>query len=128
MFDKFVDNLMERCPELSDNELLDMISYLFFLTPTNSINYTDIWSCLDDICEWRNNSWSIDRILLTMDYWYQLHLLRLSDYSYTAVRYLSRKPQLLTYTQLIQTLFYMNILRKAYNIIEFEFEILVSIL
>lgn len=122
-FDKLVDGLMDRCQDLTDSELSDLLSCVREYPLPETIqghNFHDIWSALDDICLSRHENWTLDELLLFSDHWYLLGLCKYSDFIKATITRLQRRVNTLTAAQLVQTLFLINTHRKPWDMFEFE--------
>lgn len=122
-FNNLVDGLMDKCQDLSDQELSEILLCIKNYPAPDSMtshNFHDIWSALDDMCCKRIVSWQKEKVLLFTDHWYLLGLLKYCDYAILAIKRLSRKAERLTPSELVQTLFYVNVCRKQWSMFEFE--------
>lgn len=122
-FDKLVDGLMDKCRDLTDDELSELL-YCISQYPKcdspSSHNIHDIWSALDDMCCQRVLDWSVPKMLLFADHWYKFGLAKYGDYMFLAIKRLCRRINNLSPTELTQTLFYINVRRKYYSMFDFE--------
>lgn len=114
-FDAFVDCFTEKCFDLTDDQLVEALRILKHMPETDDINirnFNELWRCLDDACVHRIQSWDISRILLVCDHWYMLGLARICKFNWEANKKIGRKIRKLPKHQLVQTIFYCNLLRK----------------
>lgn len=122
-FDKLVDGLMDKCRNLTDDELSELL-YCISQYPKckspSSHNIHDIWSALDDMCCERVKDWSIPKMLLFADHWYKLGFAKYADYMVQAIKRLCRRIDNLSPTEFTQTLFYINVRRKHFSMFDFE--------
>lgn len=123
-FDSFINAFTEKCFEFNDNQLSEALQCLIRLPecPSSSTrNFVECWNSLDDNCVERLKNWQTDHILYVCDLWYQLKLAKLNTYNWHAIRKLGRKLQQLSPQQLVQSMFYCNLLREPMvEIFDFE--------
>ncbi|KAK8386176.1 hypothetical protein O3P69_010711 [Scylla paramamosain] len=107
--------LVRNLRQLSDNQLLQVLSALSLWPPTNATttpNFVALWNALDQACTERINRWDMTRMFLVADHWYALRLSRISMYNIQMTKLLGRKVSTMGPTQLVQYLFYANLSRK----------------
>ncbi|CAG9770167.1 unnamed protein product [Ceutorhynchus assimilis] len=123
-FDSLVDGLMDHCPKLTDNELLELLNCMAQYPMCQSLtehNFHDMWSCLDDICCWKMQEWDIEKRFQIADAWYKLKLGKLIDYIFLLLDRHVKKAEVLSKDQLVRIFFYFNICRKRPVDFEYEF-------
>lgn len=116
IFDDFIDSLTDNIQYLSDDEIKSIFYLLKKIPETESLrtrNFIEIWAALDDECHKRMKDWSFDKMLSFMSLMYMLNLTRSSDFSHKCLQKLASKAKQLTTHQLVQTLFFVGILRKS---------------
>lgn len=123
-FDAFVDAFCGHCFRLSDDQLLAALNALAHIPQTPSLNtrnFLELWSVLDDACVERILGWTVPQILLACDHWYLLHLGKVNQFNWHAAKKLGRKVRKLPAHQLVQTMFYTNLLRNpTCDMMDFE--------
>lgn len=123
-FDRFVDHFTHVCFDLDDNSLIEALRILAHVPETaglNTRNFVELWSVLDDACVERILSWDTDTILLVCDHWYLLNLGKVNKFNWQATKKLGRKLRKLETHQLVQAMFYCNLLRSpTVEMIDFE--------
>ncbi|XP_063930429.1 FAST kinase domain-containing protein 5, mitochondrial [Zophobas morio] len=125
-FDKLVDGLMDHCEKLTDDELLRLLLTLLEYPPcdaSNSRNFHDVWSCLDDICCWKMSNWDLQKLYTFADVWFRWNLGRLSDFVFEVLDRATFKPHRLSKNMLVYTFFYFNVNRRKSVPFEFEHEL-----
>ncbi|VVC42712.1 Hypothetical protein CINCED_3A008452 [Cinara cedri] len=118
LVDATLDTLREQLvavlPTMTDDQLIAVFK-LISLWNTKDVNdpkYKKLWSLFDEQCIERHQNWSVDKLLLVMDHWYIMNLLRFSEFVMVGVSKLASKPFRLTPKQLVQMMFYANASRK----------------
>lgn len=123
-FDSFVNAFTEKCFEFDDNQLSEALQCMIQLPecPSSTTrNFVECWNSLDDNCVERLKDWQTDHILYVCDLWYQLRLAKMNTYNWHAIKKLGRKLQRLSPSQLVQSMFYCNLLREPMvEIFDFE--------
>lgn len=100
MFDGLRNGLIAVLPTVTDDQLMSILG----LIPLWNVKYAKepvffkLWSEFDKQCIERYKKWSINKLLLFMDYWYTMKLSRLSNFVWLGVRKLARKPSRLVYS------------------------------
>jgi hypothetical protein len=128
-FDGLVKVLVEKCSQLNDDELIGILACLRKWFPTEkatSRNYFELWNAVDRQCLLRMKKWDRNKLLFVADHWYLLHLGRLSEFMWHCTARLSRRPEKLTASQLVQCMFYINICRKFpthISVYDFEYSL-----
>lgn len=126
-FDRLIEGILRQCRELSDDQIQQILLSLQQFPETESINshnFGDLWSALDDMCIERYKNWDYDQILTYGHLWYKLRLGKVSEFMQLGMDRIIRKPAKLNANQLVQTLFYMNVIRKPFeNMFEIEHQI-----
>ncbi|XP_026765134.3 uncharacterized protein LOC113523378 [Galleria mellonella] len=115
MFDTFIDHLTDNIKLATDKQLMSLFYALCKWPETESIrtrNYIEIWAALDDECLHRMKEWKIDQLLSFISLFYMLNVTKVSDFSLKSLRKLASKSKQLTASQLVQTLFFVGIVRK----------------
>ncbi|VVC42713.1 RAP domain [Cinara cedri] len=114
VFDELRNRLVTILPDMTDQQLMDMLQLIARWNVKNPYDpiYRKFWSLFDKQCIARYKNWSLNKLLLYMDHWYAMGLIKLSDFVWLSVRKLARKPSRLTPNQLIQMIFYANYARK----------------
>lgn len=129
MFDGLVKALVEKCLQLSDDELIGILACLRKWCPrekASSRNFAELWNAVDKQCSLRMEKWDRNKLLFVADHWYLLHLGRISEFMWHCTVRLSRKPERLTASQLVQCMFYINIRRKFpphISVYDFEYSL-----
>lgn len=116
IFDSFIDHLTDNIKHATDEELKDLFHALNKFPEPPSIrlrNYIEVWVALDDECYKRCINWSHDELLSYASLFYMLSVIKHSDYSLKSLNKLASKAKQLTPGQLVQTLFYVGIIRKS---------------
>lgn len=107
--------LVNSLKQLSDNQLLSVLSALSLWPPTSASttpNFVALWNALDKACTERITQWDMTRMFLVADHWYTLRLSRISMYNVRMTKILGRKVSSMGPTQLVQYMFYANLSRK----------------
>ncbi|XP_063823431.1 uncharacterized protein LOC135073251 [Ostrinia nubilalis] len=118
IFDSFIDSLTDNIGLATDEELKLLFHYLLKWPETESIrtrNYIEVWAALDDECLNRLNRWSFDQMLGFVSMFYMLNVTKYSDYCLKCIQKLAYKAKHLTPNQLVETLFFVGIMRKSPN-------------
>lgn len=129
IFDGLVKTLVEKCSQLSDDELIGILACLrkwCTAEKASSRNYTELWKAVDKQCSLRMEKWDRNKLLFVADHWYLLYLGRLSEFMWHCTVRLSRRPEKLTASQLVQCMFYINIRRKFpshISVYDFEYSL-----
>jgi hypothetical protein len=114
-FDGVVKALVQKCSQLNDNDLIGLLACLRQWPAAEkpySQNYVELWNVIDKECLLRMGKWDRNKLLFVADHWYLLNLGKKSEFMWHCTVRLSRKPDKLTSSQLVQCMFYINILRK----------------
>lgn len=115
-FDSFIDTLTDSLSQASDEELRLVFHYLLKWPETESIrtrNFIEVWVALDDECLNRMKRWSFDHMLSFVALFYMLNVTRVSDFSLKCLQKMASKAKQLTPNQLVQTMFFVGIMRKS---------------
>lgn len=115
-FDRIVDLIVNQCESFTDQELLDTLRILTIFPPAPGVgsrNFLELWSALDDECMNRLDNWSTEMRLLACDHWFKLHMAKVSKFPMQATKRLGRNLKRLSPSELVQTLFYVNMQRKV---------------
>ncbi|XP_047545545.1 uncharacterized protein LOC125077613 [Vanessa atalanta] len=115
-FDNYIDALTDRIQVATDEELKSIFYALKKWPETESIrtrNYIEVWAALDDECFNRLKNWSFDEMLSFMSLFYMLNVTKLSSFASRCLLKFTSKAKQLTKTQLVQTLFFIGIMRKS---------------
>lgn len=122
-FDDFVKQMVKIIPQLSDEDIIRVLSDLarFPSTPNaHSKNFYNLWSELDVVCDNRIKLWKFPELLRVAQLWYTLGLCRTGKYTWNAIRKISRRFHKLTGKQLVETMFYLNLCRKSLQMFDIE--------
>ncbi|XP_055537428.1 uncharacterized protein LOC129725511 [Wyeomyia smithii] len=123
-FDEFVDALVSRSSEFSDEDLVESLRLLVELGPTpkvNTRNFLELWQALDKECLKRVIGWDVDKLLFMADQWYPLRLAKIGKFVNKAVWKISNRLRKLTKDQLVRTMFYINVVRTPLeNMVDIE--------
>lgn len=123
-FEQFCQFFCEQTHKLSDEQLLSALRLLSQLPTEASVrepNYMHLWNNLDLECCRRVERWSNDELLLVCDAWYTLNLARVCEFVWEALRKLGRKLRRMQSEQLVQAMFYCNVLRRpVFEMFDFE--------
>lgn len=114
-FDTFVDICAERCFEFTDDQLIKSLQILINYPQTKtpkSRNFIELWKALDDTCIERLDTWDYNKILFLCDHWHFLSLGKLNKFNLRGSLKIGRKLRKLPPHQLVQTMFYLNIMRS----------------
>lgn len=95
-FDKLVDAFESKCTcsSFTDDEVMDCLIAIKYWPQSDHVkaeNFLRVWKALDNFCFGRMMDWSHDKILFVMDLWYQIRLLRLSNFTYHGLKKISRR-------------------------------------
>lgn len=115
-FDNFIDHLTDNIKFAGDEELKQLFYSLNNWRETPSVrsrNYIEVWAALDEECIKRLGGFTFDQMLSFVSLFYMLNVSRFSDFSYRAIQKLASRSKQLTPAQLVQTLFFVGILRKS---------------
>lgn len=130
-FDSFVDYFTVKVFEFTDDQLLEALKILTCIPETDSLNtknFVEIWSSLDDACVNRLQTWDIDQIHLVCDHYYILNLGKVNRFNWAANRKIGKRIRKMPPKQLIQSMFYCNLLRNpTIEMIDFEVNMATSI-
>lgn len=123
-FSNFAKYFCRVVYELSDEQLLETLQLWELLPIEENVrvsNFIDVWNSLDLVCCNRIHRWKVNELLLFCDVWYNLRLARICDFVPEAVYKLGRKVVKMTPSQLVQTMFMCNVLRRStFSSIDFE--------
>lgn len=114
-FDSFIDAFTVKCFEFTDDQLIEALKILIHLPEcpaATTRNFIECWNALDDNCVERLKDWSFEYALYVCDLWYQLKLAKINTFNWNAIRKIGRKVRKLTPQQLVQAMFYCNLLRE----------------
>jgi hypothetical protein len=129
IFDGMIKALVEKCAQLSDNDLIGILGCLRKWSPAknaSSRNYFELWNAVDKQCSLRMEKWDRNKLLFVADHWYMVHLGRKSEFMWHCTVRLSRRPEKLTASQLVQCMFYINIRRNFpphVSVYDFEYNL-----
>lgn len=116
IFDSYIDSLTDNIKLATDEELQSLFYYLLQWPETESIrtrNFIEVWAALDDECLNRLKRWSFDEMLNFVSLFFMLNVTKASDYCFKCLQKLAGKAKQLTPNQLVQTIFFIGIMRKA---------------
>ncbi|XP_060533693.1 FAST kinase domain-containing protein 5, mitochondrial isoform X2 [Cylas formicarius] len=122
-FNKLVDGLMDHCDKLKYEDIIDLMQCLSEYPPCESYksrNMHDVFSCLDDVCCWKMQNWSMDQLLTVADLWYKFNLAKIGDFIYLLLNRKASKAHHLTKDQLVRVFFFFNVCRK--KSVDFNYE------
>lgn len=123
-FDNFSNKFVENINRFTDDDLIKSIQILNLFPEVETIekkNFSTIWHELDDECLKRLPNWNIDKILLVCDHWYELRLAKICGFVWESFMKMERRIKSMTPKQLVQTMFYCNLVRKPLiNMIDIE--------
>lgn len=123
-FNNFVSQYIDKMHLLNDDQLRDSLSFLAVLPQESSVrsaNFVELWNTIDVECCRRIEKWNTDQLLLVCDAWYKLNLARICDFVWEALRKLGRKVLKMQPTQLVQTMFLCNVMRRSvFDMFDFE--------
>lgn len=127
-FDHFVDVFSTNCYNFNDNELEIALRTLAILPQNRAVyskNFAEMWTALDTVCSMRLPKWDIERILRVSDHWNGLNLGKTSSFVWESFRRVGRKVKRLTPQQLVQSMFYCNLVRKPLvEMIQYELNLI----
>ncbi|CAH2091926.1 unnamed protein product [Euphydryas editha] len=115
-FDHYIDALTDCIQFATDEELISIFYALAKWPETESIrtrNYIEVWASLDDECLKRINNWSFDEMFTFISLFYMLNVTRVSDFTHKCLLKITGKTKKLTKSQVVQTLFFIGIVRKS---------------
>lgn len=115
-FDNYIDALTDSIQFATDEELKSIFYALAKWPETESIktrNYIEVWASLDDECLKRINNWSYDEMFAFISLFYMLNVTRVSDFTRKCLLKLTGKAKKLTKSQVVQTLFFIGVVRKS---------------
>lgn len=94
MFDSIRKQLIAELSKMTDDQLMTVLKHIPLWNVHNSKDpvYYAFWSEIDKECVMRCKKWSLNKLLLFMDYWYMMKLSKLSNFMWIGVRKLGRKP------------------------------------
>ncbi|XP_073832851.1 FAST kinase domain-containing protein 5, mitochondrial isoform X2 [Musca autumnalis] len=120
----FVQQFCDRIHLLSDDQLKESLKALTMLPQEETVreqNFVELWNILDIECCRRIEKWSTDELLMVCDAWYALNLARICEYVWEALRKLGRKVIKMQPSQLVQTMFFCNVMRRTvFDMFDFE--------
>lgn len=114
-WDGIVDTFVSQISSFADSELLQTLRILTIFPPAPGVgsrNFLEMWTALDDECLKRLDNWSTQERLLACDHWFRLNMAKVSNFPMQATKRMGRNLKRLTPSQLVQTLFYVNMQRK----------------
>lgn len=93
-FDGLRDRLIATAADMTDNQLMSVFESISLWNVQNGKDpvFYRLWSVYDKQCIERYKNWSLNKLLLFMDYWYIIKLSKLSNFVWMGVRKLARKP------------------------------------
>ncbi|XP_014282680.1 FAST kinase domain-containing protein 5, mitochondrial isoform X2 [Halyomorpha halys] len=122
---KVFDAVQKRCHEMDDDQLASVLGSLKYSTVFESYKndkLTCFWKELDNICIKRWKTWPVQKVFYFIDLWYCLSLLKRSNFVFvSSIRYFN-KPQRLSPQQVVQLLFYLNVMRHPTNVSMYKLE------
>lgn len=127
-FDGFVEALVGRMAELSDDELVEVLRLLAEIGPdtpaVDTRNFVTIWNVVDQLCLERATQWKTEKLLFMADQWYPLRVAKIGKFVGKAVWKISSRLRNLPREQLVRTVFYINLTRTPVeNMIDIEFNL-----
>lgn len=128
-FGGVVKALTQKCSQLNDNDLIGILAYLRQWPQAEkpySQTYVELWNVVDKQCLLRMGNWDRSKLLFVADHWYLLNLGKKSEFMWHSTVRLSRRPEKLTSSQLVQCMFYINIRRKFpphISVYDFEYSL-----
>lgn len=128
-FDGVIKALTQKCSQLNDNDLIGILACLREWPPAekpHSKNYVELWNVVDKQCVLRMEKWDRNKLLFVADHWYLLNLGKISEFMWHCTVRLSRRPEKLTSSQLVQCMFYINVRRKFpphISVYDFEYSL-----
>lgn len=128
-FDGVIKALTHKCSQLNDNDLIGILACLREWPPAEkpySKHYVELWNVVDKQCLLRMEKWDRNKLLFVADHWYLLNLGKISEFMWHCTVRLSRRPEKLTSSQLVQCMFYINVRRKFpphISVYDFEYSL-----
>lgn len=128
-FEGVIKALTQKCSQLNDNDLIGILACLRQWPPDEkpySENYVELWKEVDKQCVLRMEKWDRNKLLFVADHWYLLNLGKISNFMWHCTVRLSRRPEKLTSSQLVQCMFYINVRRKFpphISVYDFEYSL-----
>ncbi|XP_059480537.1 FAST kinase domain-containing protein 5, mitochondrial [Neocloeon triangulifer] len=110
-FNSMVTKLIEALPLYSFDGLCKILFCLNIWprTPTvKSENFHRLWMELDKACQSKFSEFDHSQLLILLDHWYHVDLLRLCHFGEMANRKLLKRVTHRSHAQIIQSLFYVN--------------------
>lgn len=94
MFEGLRNQLITVLPSLSDHQLMSIFRMIPLWNVKNAKDpiFFKLWSEFDKQCIERYKKWSINKLLLFMDYWYIMKLSRMCNFVWLGIRKIARKP------------------------------------
>lgn len=122
-FDNYTRELLNIIGRITDDQLMKVLHDLknFPDAPsTCSKNFQELWTTLDDECLNRSKLWKQPMLLKVCNLWMNLHLSKINKYSRKAILKVLRHVGSLPPKELVETMFYYNIVRPKVSMIETE--------
>lgn len=123
-FTALVQQFCDHIHLLNDDQLRASLKALVLLPPEESVrspNFVELWNILDIECCRRIDKWQTDELLLVCDAWYSLNLSRVCEFVWEALRKMGRKVIKMNPSQLVQTMFLCNVMRRSvFDMFDFE--------
>lgn len=116
MFDNFIDCLTDSFKFANDKELESLFYSMNKWPDPESIrtrNYIEVWVALDDVCINRMIKWSYEELLSFIALFYMLNVTRYSDFCTKSLNKCASRAKHLSPGQVVQTLFFIGITRRA---------------
>ncbi|XP_001656894.2 uncharacterized protein LOC5578310 [Aedes aegypti] len=127
-FDGFVEAMVGRMEELTDEEIVETLHLLAEVGPETAAvdtrNYMELWNAADRVCLGRVSRWDTEKLLYMADQWYPLRVAKIGRFVGKAMWKISTRLRKLPRDQLVKTVFYINLTRTPVeNMIDIEFNL-----
>lgn len=122
-YTKFVQDLVERIPKLTQEEIVRFLITLKKLPQTkhaHETNYQDLWETLDEVCRNNVTVWKSPYLLKLCALWNNLYLARNSNFVFASLRKVARQIGKYSAGELVEFMFYVSICRKDVEMLQVE--------
>nr|XP_019530042.2 uncharacterized protein LOC109401889 [Aedes albopictus] len=127
-FDGFVEAMVGRMVELTDEEIVEVLHLLARIGPetpaVDTRNFMELWNAADRVCLARVPKWNTEKLLYMADQWYPLKVAKIGKFVGKAMWKISTRLRKLPRDQLVRAVFYINLTRTPVeNMIDIEFNL-----
>lgn len=124
-FDGFVEAMVGRMEQLTDEEIVEVLHLLARIGPETAAvdtrNFVELWNAADRVCLSRVPKWNTEKLLYMADQWYPLRVAKIGRFVGKAVWKTSSRLRKLPRDQLVRAVFYINLTRTPVeNMIDIE--------